>query len=119
MLVAAGFAEVGRLVRDLLVHQGFDVNLVQTGQAALELTGTESYRLLILDVNLPGCGGIEIVQKLRAEGLSVPAVLMASSLSEGQGKQLSRLAGVAFLAKPFVPEDLARAIAQATGAGGP
>ncbi len=65
-----------------------------------------AFDLLIVDVMMPGQGGLALVSGLRAKGQDVP-VLMLSALSESADK----IAGLAtgsddYLAKPFEPEEL-------------
>jgi two-component system response regulator FixJ len=76
-------------------------------------------RCLVLDVNLPGMSGLELLKELNAQGLHL-AVLLISGVAENamvvQGLQLG-IAG--FFRKPFDTQALLRRILELVGPNGP
>ncbi len=68
---------------------------------------------LVTDLHMPGLGGIELLQRLRADGNAVPAVLITARMQPGL-EQRARDAGArCLLPKPFDPQTLMRCIEQA------
>lgn len=61
---------------------------------------------LVLDVDLPGIGGIAFKQALAAAGHDLPAVFIAALAPKDVGAQFTALAPVAVLYKPFDQDDL-------------
>ncbi len=78
------------------------------GAEALEATETDTFDLVITDINMPVMGGIELTKNLRssADHKYVPIVLLTAE-SDPKLKQASRDAGASgWLTKPFTPEKL-------------
>lgn len=78
-----------------------------TGQAALDAVHEHDPHLLLLDVHLPDMTGIEVLRRLRAEGLDV-GVLMVTAAREVEQVRAARSGGAfGYLVKPFGQVDLA------------
>jgi DNA-binding response OmpR family regulator len=97
------------IVRSLataLKNAGYAVDIASDGERGYFLARTNEYRLIVMDYNLPQLDGREIVQKIRAEGLSVP-ILMLTVRSELSDKvDLLTLGVDDYLAKPFAFSEL-------------
>ncbi|MBM4281761.1 MAG: response regulator transcription factor [Deltaproteobacteria bacterium] len=102
------------LVRDLvafnLQHAGYAVQTVTTFADGLsQLLQRERYALAIVDVMLPGGDGIELVRRVRQQGISTPVLLLTA-----RGESTTKVRGFDvgaddYVTKPFdVPELLAR-----------
>ncbi|MDQ5895946.1 MAG: Response regulator with CheY-like receiver domain and winged-helix DNA-binding domain protein [Pseudomonadota bacterium] len=94
--------------------EGHRVELASTGpqgleaarQAAREVAAGGTPVVLILDLMLPGIGGLEICQTLRAQGAALP-ILMLSALGAVEDRVAGlRLGADDYLAKPFDFEEL-------------
>lgn len=92
-----------------LRREGFAVDHVATGKAALHVLQTDAPDLMILDLGLPDMDGLEVLKRLRsAEGGPLVLVLTARDTTEDKVYGLDRGADD-YLAKPFeMPELLAR-----------
>lgn len=100
-------------IRDLLVmnlrQAGHEVTAVADGVAALASQNEQASDLLILDLMLPGMGGLEVCKALRARGRSTPILMLTAKSTE-----LDRVLGLElgaddYLTKPFsLAELLAR-----------
>ncbi len=100
-------------IRDLLVlnlgQAGYLVTAVADGPSALALQTQSPRDLLVLDLMLPGLGGLEVCKALRAQGSSTPILMLTAKSTE-----LDRVLGLElgaddYLTKPFsLPELLAR-----------
>lgn len=89
----------------MLEGYGYDVSVVANGAEALVRIGQRQPELLISDCGMPGIGGIELSQALRARPTDAqfPIILMSGSL---RGKVARGSSYDAFLRKPFSAEDL-------------
>ena len=65
-------------VRKALRSDGFAVDWVQDGDAALTALGGETYDLLLLDLGLPKRDGIDVLRTLRARGLALPVLIVTA-----------------------------------------
>lgn len=90
-----------------VVHAGDGVQgLAAAREAAREDAGGQVPTVLVLDVNLPGLGGLELCQTLRAEGVDLP-ILMLSALGAVHDRVAGlRLGADDYLPKPFDFEEL-------------
>lgn len=68
---------------------------------------------LVTDLHMPGIGGIELLQRLRAEGNTVPAILITARLQPGLEQRAQEAGARWLLPKPFDPQALMRCIEQA------
>ncbi len=103
---------VRKLMVNLLELRAYTVLEARDGQHALEIA--ERYpgpiHLLVTDVIMPKLGGIELAKKLRERHDSL-AVLYVSGYTEDTAFiSEADYAGMRFLAKPFLPRDLTRAV---------
>lgn len=86
--------------------EGFEASVAGTAERALELLGTSGFDVVILDVGLPGVSGLELVRRLRREGVEVPVLMLTARQALGD-----RVAGLDagaddYLVKPFDLEEL-------------
>ncbi len=86
--------------RALLETEGFDV----VGEAADGASAVASATflgpdLILLDVQLPDMGGFEVVERLRADGVSTPVVLTSSRDVSSYGDQVASSAVAGFIPK--------------------
>ena len=86
------------LAKGLREH-AYAVDIANDGEAALEQAAINQYDLLIVDVLLPGIDGFEVCRRLRADGLSVP-VLMLTAL----GRLDDRVEGLDAGADDYLPK---------------
>lgn len=99
------------LVRDLvafnLQHAGYAVQAVTTFADGLsQLLQRERYALAIVDVMLPGGDGIELVRRVRQQGISTPVLLLTA-----RGESTTKVRGFDvgaddYVTKPFSPREL-------------
>lgn len=85
---------------------GYEVDTCHDGREALEICQTESYDLILLDLNLPGMDGMELLRKLRMEDQET-GILILSARGQIQDKVEGLDAGANdYLTKPFHFEEL-------------
>ncbi|CAM3142062.1 winged helix family two component transcriptional regulator [Williamsia muralis] len=98
---------VSDVVRRYLERDGLQVTLVGAGDAALEHLENHQVDLVILDVMMPGRGGIEVLTEIRrGPRAGMPVILLTAS-----GEEEDRLVGLEagaddYVIKPFSPREL-------------
>ena len=112
-LVADDEPQIGFLLREALAQQGYAVDVVADGEAALRKFGEGSYALIVSDVMMPFKTGVEFLHEIRARGDATPVVLMSSYLSEEILSSCRDVKQLAFLQKPFSLADLRSAVERA------
>lgn len=92
-----------------LEREGYEVQVAVDGERGLQLARSGGFDLMLLDVMLPGLNGYEVLEALRADGATLP-VLVLSARSAEMDKVLGLdLGAVDYVTKPFsVAELLAR-----------
>ena len=100
---------IARFVSQALREQSYAVDLTADGEDALYKASINDYDAVILDIMIPGRDGFEVCRELRAEGLTVPIVMLTA-----RDSVQDRITGLDtgaddYLTKPFeVSELLAR-----------
>lgn len=105
ILVVDDDGELGRMLCGFLERNGFQARLVGDGQAADRALQCTPADLIVLDLMLPGEGGLSICRRLRA-GSSVPIIMLTAL-----GEEVDRVVGLEvgaddYLAKPFGTREL-------------
>jgi DNA-binding NtrC family response regulator len=78
----------------------FEVVRVDTGEAALAELTARPYALLLLDLQLPGIQGLDVLRRVKAARLEVPVVVMTDTGSVDTAVEAMHLGAVDFLAEP-------------------
>ena len=104
VLVVDDERAVRESLRRALELEGYQVELAADGEDALERLGADPADAAILDVLMPGIDGLEVCRRLRADGNSVP-VLMLTARAEVD----SRVAGLDAGADDYLPKPFALA----------
>jgi len=109
ILIADDASLVRRFYRDALERAGFSVDGALNGVEALEKVLSESYDLVIVDVNMPQMDGITFLRTLRRQSAalsSLPSLVISTEAAQ-QDATAARAAGANFyLVKPVSQERL-------------
>jgi two-component system alkaline phosphatase synthesis response regulator PhoP len=94
---------------DRLSSEGYGIETAADGEVGFERASSEDFDLIILDLLLPGKGGLDVCRDLRQQGLGTP-ILMLTARDQMVDKVLGLKIGADdYLTKPFdMPELLAR-----------
>ena len=93
------------LLKTLLEMEGFNVIPWDLGTDVLEKLQTEKPDLVVMDVNLSGLNGIDVLRDLRAENkFQDLRVIMSSGMNYQE--ECNREGANGFLLKPYMPDDL-------------
>ncbi len=94
------------IVKDNLEQNGYEVDIAENGQEAIELFDKNEYHLIILDVMLPKIDGFKVAEHIRKINEQVPVIfLTARSMTEDKITGLS-IGGDDYIPKPFSMEEL-------------
>lgn len=96
-----------RHILDFSLHaEGFDVIAVHSGEEAFEKAVTEGPDLIILDVMMPGQGGIATCKQLKSdERTRAIPVVMLTAMSSAEDREKGAACGANdYITKPFSPQ---------------
>jgi DNA-binding response OmpR family regulator len=106
LLLVEDDPKLSRFIRHGLTEESFTVDVVATGEDALDRARATAYDLIILDIMLPRMDGFIVCEKLRSSGLDVPILMLsARGVVEDRVKGLETGADD-YLSKPFAFSEL-------------
>ena len=105
ILVADDEENIRTLVGSYLRAEGYDVAMVENGEAAVESVRGQEPDLVVLDIAMPGIDGIEALRQIRT--FSDVYVIMLTARSEETDKLIGLSVGADdYMTKPFSPREL-------------
>ena len=108
ILVIDDEPQIRRLMRTTLIGAGYEVDDARTGEEGLEKVGTYHPDLVLLDMNMPGIGGLLTCEALR-EDRNIAIIMLTVRDSEADKVAALDAGADDFVTKPFsTPELLAR-----------
>lgn len=106
LLLAEDERELSAALVAILKHNNYSIDAVYNGEDALAYLEADNYDGAILDIMMPKMDGLTVLKKIRAEGNSVP-VLILTARSEVDDKVLGLDCGADdYLSKPFAAKEL-------------
>ncbi len=101
-----------RLVfRTSLESTGAELALAEDGEAALAWLKENRADLVLLDLQMPRMGGMDVLEQLRTIGNDVPVIIITAHGSIPDAVAAMKLGAIDFLSKPLTPDSLRRAVA--------
>jgi two-component system, cell cycle sensor histidine kinase and response regulator CckA len=110
---------VSKAMMAVLARGAHEVRLVSDGREAARVLETDagSFDLLVLDVNLPGYSGVELVSVARKHRTTAQILVMSGRVDESVRRTLESLGVGHFLTKPFSVEKFEAAVRACVAAG--
>jgi two-component system KDP operon response regulator KdpE len=108
ILVIDDDPQIRRAMRTTLTGRGYQVSDARTGEEGLEQLRAGSYDLILLDLNMPGIGGIETCRQIRSSS-DIAVIMLTVSNAEKDKVEALDVGADDYITKPFsTPELLAR-----------
>ena len=101
MLVVEDEEVIRGLVDQILRGDGYEVLLAADGDEAVELADGNRVDVLLTDLTMPGIGGHELADKLRADAPALKVMFMSGFAEGGDFSATALPPATAFLEKPF------------------
>jgi DNA-binding response OmpR family regulator len=105
ILIIEDEKSIAELERDYLEINGFETDIVLTGDVGLQMALTHDYDLLLLDVMLPNIDGFEICKKVRRVK-DIPIIMVTAKKEEIDKIRGLGLGADDYLVKPFSPNEM-------------
>ena len=87
----------------VIKSNGIEADTVSSGEAALEALGVKPYDLILLDVNMHGMDGFQVVQSIRKRGLKTPIILVSGRKEDYDTLYGLDIGADDYVTKPFNP----------------
>lgn len=106
ILLVEDEVNLARGIRENLEAEGYAVEVVGDGHAALDRMRRHEYGLVVLDVMLPGMDGFTVCQTARREGRDTPVLFLTAKGGGGDRIRGLEVGGDDYLPKPFQLREL-------------
>ncbi len=117
ILVIEDDESISEVIRLHLSGEGYEVATAANGHLGLTQATTRSFSVIILDLQLPGLGGIDLCRQLREAGIRTPVIMLTSRSGEIDKVIGLEIGADDYMTKPFsVYELTARVRARLRGA---
>lgn len=97
-----------------LALRGIRARVALSGEEALKALESEVVHVVVLDVLLPGMGGLEVLKKIREHYPGVQVILLTGRGSDREAREGVALGALDYLVKPVHLEELIRKVREAS-----
>jgi two-component system KDP operon response regulator KdpE len=106
LLVVDDESAIRRALRPPLLELGFQVEEARRGEEALQMLLTPVFDVVLLDINMPGIGGIETLRRLRSLYPKLPILMLTVRDREEEKVEALELGADDYVTKPFSTREL-------------
>ena len=115
VLIVEDEAVVRESVRDWLVEDGYDVEVAEDGEEALEKIKREEFGVIVIDLRLPGIDGLRVFEEAKELKPETKGVIITAYPSKETEDKAKKLGLTDYLPKPFKVDHLEEVISGALG----
>ena len=106
VLIVDDDPSVSKMLYKVVKSNELDADIAETGEDALQMLTEKEYALMLLDINLHGIDGFEVIEQLRSQGVKLPIIIVS-----GRKEDFDTLYGLDigaddYITKPFNPVTL-------------
>src|ERR1700687_2820062 len=105
ILVVDDDPQIRRVMKVTLTGQGYEVDDARDGEAALERLSEERFDLVLLDMNMPGIGGLETCRSVRRHS-DIAIVMLTVRNTESDKVEALDAGADDYITKPFKTSEL-------------
>jgi DNA-binding response OmpR family regulator len=109
VLVIDDEVAVNNNIRKILHKKGYQVDQAITKEEALESIASHPYKLILLDLKIPGVKGLELLQTIRDKNPEAKVIMITGYASIETAVEATRMGAVDYLPKPFTPDEIREA----------
>lgn len=110
VLIVDDEAELVSALEERLNLRGFEASGVTTGAEALSVLAETPFDVVLLDLKMPGLGGLEVIRRIKEEHPGLKVILLTGWGSEEDAKKGKELGAFDYLMKPVKISDLVRVL---------
>nr|WP_300004169.1 response regulator [Tissierella sp.] len=97
-------------LKHCLLEQNYKIDEAVNGDEGLKKILDENFDLVLLDINMPGLTGMEVLKAAREKGNNVDVIMMTAYGTIDRAVDAMKLGAIDFISKPFTPDDIRRIV---------
>lgn len=101
VLVVDDEPEICNLLENFLEKEGFKVTTAASAEEALEKIKKEKPKVLLLDIRMPGMGGIAMMKKVREANPEIAIIIITAVVDQKTAQEVIKLGASDYIIKPF------------------
>jgi len=113
ILIADDEKNLRMILKNELSAEGIEITETGSGQQALSLFEKEEYDVLLLDLNMPGMSGIEVLKRMKALDSPAEVIVLTANATLSTAVEAMKLGAYDYLTKPFNLAELSSVIEKA------
>ena len=90
----------------MLTKEGYEVSIASNGEEAIEKIGKESFDLAIVDIQMPGINGIEVLRNTREKNYNTTIIMITAFASHESAIEAMKLGAYDYITKPFKIDEI-------------
>jgi len=106
ILVADDDKNLRKILKIELSEEGLNVEEAESGTKAIDLLDKNDYDVLLLDLNMPGLGGMDVLEKVKAGEVPIEIIVLTGHSTVPTAVQAMKLGAYDYLTKPFKMDEL-------------
>ena len=103
-------------IRKILAPEGYEILEASGGEEGLKMLSQHSPDCLLMDLLMPGIGGMEVLEQLHSTGSSPPVIIITADIQTSVRDKCLELGAFAVVNKPLLFETLLDTVKEALGA---
>ena len=119
VLIADDFPILRRGLKEILMREldGVTCGEAGNGEQVLDQIQSHDWDLLILDITMPGRGGLDVLRSLKALRPKLPVLVLSMHPENQYGKRVLKAGASGYMNKECAPEELMKAVGKLLGGG--
>ena len=113
VLVVDDDSDIREILKDRLESSGYRVLVAPSGKEGLELVEKQSPQMVLLDIEMPGMSGLEVLKEIRRREIDVTVVMITAYGTIERAVQAMKEGAYDFIPKPFEPEHITLVVQKA------
>ncbi|MBL1243291.1 MAG: response regulator transcription factor [Sulfurimonas sp.] len=98
--------ELAETIKELLEESSYSVDMVYTGNDAVDYSYDNKYDLYVFDINVPDMTGIALLESLRSVDDNTPAIFISALVDMNSIAKAFDVGADDYIKKPFFPQEL-------------
>jgi len=113
IIIADDDKNLRKVLANELFEEGFNVAEADDGIKAVGLIEKNEYDVLLLDLNMPGLGGLDVLEKIKELEIPVEVIILTAHATISTAVEAMKMGAYDYLTKPFQIEELKMIIEKA------